>query len=218
MKIRFSILFSLILVLVTGITATAASDIKGKVVISIRAPQKRLSGLSAFYSKPGTLGNYIDQNDVVLYIKKISLVSKPQPIQGAKVEQIDKRFVPHLLPVTVGTTVEFPNMDEIYHNAFSLSRGNTFNLGKYALGKSKTHTFDSPGVVEVFCEIHSNMYSYIIVVPNEYFAKTDSDGNYVIKNVPPGTYTLVAWHESFPQKEYLITVTETGDIIQNIEF
>jgi len=218
MKIIAAILFFLISVSATGITSAVQIDIKGKVVISNNVPQKKLSGLSAFYSKPGTTGTSIDQNAVVIYIKKNSQVSNPQPMQHVKLEQIDKKFVPHVLPVTVGTSVDFPNMDKIYHNAFSLSNGNTFNLGKYAVGKSKTHTFDSPGVVEVFCDIHSNMYSYIIVLPNEYFAKTDSDGNYIIKNIPPGTYTLVAWHESFTQKEYQIIVTDNGDLIQDINF
>lgn len=214
------ILYILTLFAFTAFTATTVygSDVKGKVVIKNAVARKNLGGLSALYSKPGSRSDSAtNPENIIVYIKDIS-GSPAKPIHDAKLRQIDKIFVPHVLPVTVGTAVEFPNLDEIYHNVFSLSKNNEFNLGKYAMGKSNSHTFTKSGIVEVFCDIHSGMYGYIIVLTNKYFARVDKDGNYVIKDVPPGNYTLVAWHESFPPKEYTITVTQTGEVIQNIEF
>src|SRR5688500_548125 len=114
----------------------------------------------------------------------------------ARIDQINEQFVPRLLAVTTGTTVDFPNNDRIYHNVFSLSKPRTFDLGRYAAGRSRAVRFDKPGIVRVFCEIHSHMSAYILVFSHRYFAVTDEAGRYRIEDVPPGQYTIVAWHES----------------------
>ena len=95
-----------------------------------------------------------------------------------------------------GRRSTFPNNDRTYHNVFSLSKTRSFDLGRYAAGHSKSVRFDRPGIVRVFCDIHSHMSAFILVFAHRYFAVTDDDGAYHIDNVPPGTYTVVAWNEA----------------------
>ena len=93
-------------------------------------------------------------------------------------DQRDQTFVPHVLAITVGTTVEFPNSDLTFHNVFSLSKTKSFDLGRYSRGKSKSVRFDRPGVVQVFCDIHSHMSAFILVFAHRYFAVTDRAGRH----------------------------------------
>ena len=113
----------------------------------------------------------------------------------AVMDQHNETFVPHLLTITTGTTVDFPNSDRIYHNVFSLSKAAQFDLGRYATGRSKSVRFDRPGVVRVFCEIHSHMNAFILVFSHPFYAQTDAEGRYRIDNVPPGNYNVIAWNE-----------------------
>jgi plastocyanin len=113
----------------------------------------------------------------------------------AVMDQRNETFVPHLLAVMTGTTVDFPNTDKFYHNVFSLSKAARFDLGRYAAGHSRSIRFDRPGIVRVFCDIHSHMNAFILVFSHPYFAVTDNQGRYHIDNVPPGTYGVIAWNE-----------------------
>jgi plastocyanin len=131
-----------------------------------------------------------------------------------RMDQKNETFVPHVLAIVAGTTVDFPNNDRIYHNVFSLSRAKSFDLGRYAAGRSKSVRFDRPGIVRVFCEIHSHMSAFILVFAHRYFAVTDDEGRFRIDNVPPGAYTLVAWNESVPQATRRAVVPETGGDVE----
>jgi hypothetical protein len=91
--------------------------------------------------------------------------------------------------------VEFPNSDSTYHNVFSLSKTKRFDLGRYPRGQSRSVRFDRPGVVQVFCEIHSHMNAFILVFSHRFFATTDDAGRYRIEGVPAGEYRLVLWHD-----------------------
>jgi plastocyanin len=110
-------------------------------------------------------------------------------------DQRNETFVPHVLAITTGTVVEFPNSDRIYHNVFSLSKPARFDLGRYATGRSKSIRFDRAGIVRVFCDIHSHMNAFILVFSHPFFALTDPEGRYRIDNVPPGNYSVIAWYE-----------------------
>ena len=132
-------------------------------------------------------------------------------IPRARMDQRNEAFVPHVLAIVAGTTVDFPNSDPTYHNVFSLSKTRRFDLGRYAAGRSKAVRFDEPGIVRVFCDIHSHMSAFILVFSHRYFAVTDEDGRYRIENVPPGTYSVVAWHESVPSDTRKISVPDSGD-------
>ena len=129
----------------------------------------------------------------------------------ASMDQRNETFVPHILAITTGTTVDFPNSDRIYHNVFSLSKTRPFDLGRYAAGRSKAIKFDRPGIVRVFCDIHSHMSAYILVFAHRYFATTDLEGRYRIDNVPPGSYNLVAWNEGVSSGPQPVVVSEGGE-------
>lgn len=129
----------------------------------------------------------------------------------ARMNQRDERFAPRVLAIVAGTTVDFPNNDRTYHNVFSLSKPRAFDLGRYAAGRSKAVRFDTPGIVRVFCDIHSHMSAYILVFAHHYFAVTDNEGRYRIGDVPPGTYTVVAWHEASEPESRRVTVGGAGD-------
>jgi plastocyanin len=130
----------------------------------------------------------------------------------AQMDQRNESFVPHVLAIVTGTTVDFPNNDQTYHNVFSLSKTKPFDLGRYAANASrwKSIRFDRPGIVRVFCDIHSHMSAFILVFAHRYFAVTDDEGRYRIDNVPPGAYTVIAWNETTPQDARRVVVPESG--------
>jgi plastocyanin len=132
-----------------------------------------------------------------------------------KLDQRNEAFVPHVLAIVAGTTVDFPNNDKTYHNVFSLSPTKSFDLGRYAVGRSKSVRFDRPGIVRVFCDIHSHMSAFILVFAHRYFAVTDDDGRYRLDNVPPGAYTVIAWNESAPTESRRVVVADAGDVEAN---
>jgi len=132
----------------------------------------------------------------------------------ARLDQRNETFVPHVLAIVAGTTVDFPNNDETYHNVFSLSKEKPFDLGRYARGRSKAVRFDRPGIIRVFCDIHAHMSAFIFVFSHRYFAVTDDQGRYRLENVPPGRYNVVAWNESAPEQTRQIVVPESGGDVE----
>ena len=128
----------------------------------------------------------------------------------ARMDQRNETFLPHVLAVDQGTIVDFPNNDTTYHNVFSISKTRKFDLGRYARGKSKSVTFDRAGVVRIFCDIHSHMSAFVLVFSHPYYAKAEADGRYRIDNVPPGTYTVSAWHEGETRDTRTVTVPSQG--------
>ena len=128
----------------------------------------------------------------------------------AAMDQRDERFVPHVLAIGAGTTVDFPNRDRFYHNVFSLSKTARFDHGRYAQGRSTSVRFDRPGIVRVFCDIHSHMNAFILVFSHPFFAVTDEEGRYRIENVPPGTYGVIAWNEGVSSDSKPVTVSDGG--------
>ena len=133
----------------------------------------------------------------------------PPPTHKTNLDQIDKQFVPRLLAIPVGTEVQFPNHDQIHHHVYSLSRTKSFNVPLYKGEAVPSVLFDQPGVVEVGCNIHDWMSATILVVPSLYYATTDETGAFTLPGLPPGNYTLVAWHERSRVK-----VTDTAQAVQ----
>ena len=125
-------------------------------------------------------------------------------------EQKNRRFLPDLVVIPVGSTVSFPNLDEIFHNVFSLSKPRSFDLGNYPMNQTRLVTFSKAGVVFVNCHLHPNMAAAIVVTPNRWSTKADGGGNFVLPQVPPGKYTIVAWHKTAGYFRQEITVTEKG--------
>jgi plastocyanin len=121
--------------------------------------------------------------------------TRPEPTARASMDQVNKAFVPGMLPVAVGTEVRFPNHDQIHHHVYSFSRTKSFELPLYKGQDAAPVLFDKPGVVKVGCNIHDWMSAVILVLPTSHFTVTSEQGEFVLEQVPPGTHTLVAWHE-----------------------
>ena len=151
----------------------------------------------------------------VVYLESAPALAFPdvEP-QRATMDQRNETFVPHVLAVTVGTTVDFPNSDNKYHNVFSIRGPRPFDLGRYAAGRSKSVRFDRPGIVRVFCEIHSHMSAFILVFNHRYYDVAGADGRYQISRVPPGRYTLVAWNEGSIRESRQIVIPESGGTVE----
>jgi plastocyanin len=199
----------------------AASCFAGSIVGTVRAAPPagaadQSAGGGAYESRRYKYVEKIDYDrlrDFVVYIDQPMNETAPsaQRDQLVKTTQKDANFDPHVLPVVVGTTVRWPNEDDIFHNVYSTSDAKEFDLGYYKKDKVPEVRFDRVGRVDVFCAIHSKMHCIILVVPNPFFAKADDKGRFAIANVPPGTYKLKAWHERFPSKTIEVTVPATGE-------
>jgi len=160
--------------------------------------------------------DYDEMKDFVVYVDQpISNINQPPPKPMQVVIQKDGTFKPHVLPVMVGTTVEWPNNDDIFHNVFSISEAKPFDLGFYKSHEVKRVTFDKPGRVDIFCSIHTRMNCIVLVLENPFFAATDKDGNYQIPDLPAGAYRLKAWHERLPSQTMDVTVPVNGEISQD---
>ena len=126
-----------------------------------------------------------------------------------------KMLIPHVMAIPVGSTVEFPNEDPISHNLFSLSSANSFDLGLYRKGAGKSRKFDTPGLVNVYCNVHPSMSSVIQVMSTPYFVLADAAGNYALTDVPPGKYRLVVWNEIGGQVEAPLEISSSGTVSGN---
>jgi plastocyanin len=145
---------------------------------------------------PGTIRGKVavPGGEPVAYVYVENVLAPAVKGQRKVIEQTGKKFVPSWAVVQRGTAIQFPNMDNIYHNVFSLSSGNSFDLGLYnSGGEAKTHTFTEPGSVDVYCNIHPQMAASVLVVPNKLFAKVKPDGTFEIAGVPSGRRKVAAW-------------------------
>ena len=179
-----------IVLLTLGSLASSAwaGDVKGKVTASgLRSPE-----------------------NIAVYIDTIPGKTFPPPTQPAVMDQVHLAFSPHVLVVLKGTTVEFKNEDAVGHNvywpAINHNRKLAHNMGTWPQGISKPFTFNDLGDVPLLCNVHPEMSGYIIVVPTPYFALTDKEGDYTIKNVPAGQYTLKTWSEQAKPVTQSVTV------------
>jgi plastocyanin len=133
----------------------------------------------------------------VIWLKRLDEHGpRPAPAQNQIITQREKTFLPHVLAVPVGTSVQFRNDDRIYHNVFSIAKPNEFDAGIRATGATYVKTFSHPGVVQLLCNIHATMNAYVVVVDSPYYAKAQASGAFTIHGVPPGRYDLSAWHEA----------------------
>ncbi len=157
--------------------------------------------------------DYAALRDFVVHIAEVAVPVDPARPPRAAVTQKDGAFTPRILPIVAGTVVDWPNADEIYHNVFSMSETTPFDLGLYKRGEdSKSILFTKTGRIDVFCSIHSQMNCVVLVLPNPWFALSDDRGRYAIRNLPPGTYEVRAWHERLPPQVRTVVVPAEGEV------
>jgi len=192
-----------------AVIAQASSGIRGRLDIRrIARPVERRPDLSTGAPGPRDVP---DLRRGVVYLETAPRSAFDERDPGrAVMDQRNERFVPHVLAVMVGTVVEFPNSDLIYHNVFSLSRAKRFDLGRYAAGKSKGVLMDRPGVVRVFCDIHSHMNAFVLVFNHRFFDVTDVEGRFELPAVPSGNYSLVGWYEGEARLTRPVAVPPAG--------
>jgi plastocyanin len=192
----------------------AVGSIRGRVEVlrEVPAPEARPSVGELGMAAPRDLPN---RRRSVVYLDAAPRRAFEEHEQArAVMDQRNETFVPYVMAVSVGTVVDFTNSDRTYHNVFSLSKAKRFDLGRYARGQSKAVRFDRSGVVRVFCEIHSHMSAFILVFAHRFFAVTDGEGRYRIENVPPGTYTIVAWNDGEARESRTVRVGEEGGAVE----
>jgi plastocyanin len=158
-----------------------------------RAQAGRVSGRITILEKDNKPSS--DLGDAVVYLEGRGVGA---PAARFEVTISDKTFAPHVLVVSSGSTVAFPNHDPFDHNVFSVSDSNSFDLGLYGRGQGKTVTFKHPGLVRVFCNVHPRMVALIQVMGTHHFAQPGADGQFTITGVEPGAYRLHVWHERAP--------------------
>lgn len=155
--------------------------------------------------------------DAVVYFRPAKPASLQPPAQPLAMATRRKQFVPAVLPVVVGSTVSFPNEDPIRHNAFSTSPGNGFDTGSYAAGEGVSHTFRSPGLVKVYCNVHHAMYAYILVLDTPHFTRPGPDGRFRLSNLPAGPGELVVFHDRASPWQQALDPATAGPVAARIE-
>jgi plastocyanin len=189
-----------------AIGAADTGAISGRVHV-VSHPTRRLATAGVY---PGRIVSVQAERDaseldnVVVFVNTETKVDAPP--QRVTIRQTGEEFVPHVVAVTTGSTVDFPNDDLIFHNVFSLSRAATFDLGRYPRNASKSRTFTKPGIVKVFCHLHSHMSAIVRVFSHPYFAIPDRDGRFTLPDVPAGTHRVSAWHERAGEVTHSTTV------------
>lgn len=219
-----------VLAVAIGVSVQAAS-IEGTVVIKKKLTKRRVTAQVPIYER-GTAVELgadpegdplaLERSRVAVYLEgrlraeagAASAEEKLKPV--FKMEQTNRRFSPETLIIQAGSKVSFPNNDPIFHNVFSLSGPKTFDLGNYPKGDTRTVMFPEPGIVYVNCHLHPNMTATIVVAPNQWNSAVDRDGQFELQDVPPGTYTIVAWHKAAGFFRHTIEVVAGRD--QRVEF
>jgi plastocyanin len=192
----------LMVALVSFAVASEAGVIRGKLVLSKRASKATVS-------------------DAVIYINPL-----PDELQGRwgangetfTVIQRERRFIPRVIAVPVGSTIRFQNRDDVYHNVFSVSPAKRFDLGKYPPNATNQVTFSRPGIVNLFCDIHPGMAAWVLVLPHRLYVRPEHDGTFALPRLPPGPYTVIAWHPSFGKVTRHVEMPRQGNVDLALKF
>jgi plastocyanin len=216
----------LVALLCAGSGHAAAGVIRGTLRVGshVGAPE---ASMNAY---PGSAGSMPGMHhsarglasDAIVYVDHVpaaaesTLARAKEPMP--RLAQKDQAFVPRVLGIAVGTKVDFPNMDPIYHNVFSLSPARRFDLGKYPRGSSRQILFPKPGLVNVYCEIHSDMEAFVLVLPHHGFARPSASGEFTLPALPAGHYVLRAWHPDLGEQSATVDVPATGQVTANLSY
>jgi len=174
--------------LLSGIPSSAGADATGTIKGVVKSP-------------------WVKRYEALVFVDRVEGKTFPPPREAVFMSQKNLVFKPHILPVLLGTTVDFTNDDTVVHNVFAPpGSAKQFNLGTYGVGVTKKVTFDAMGEVPLLCNVHAEMLAYILVLQNPYHDLTDKAGNFEIRDVPPGTYKLKMWHEKLQGADQQVTV------------
>jgi plastocyanin len=177
-----------------ALEAQGQTGVSGVVQIIARS-SRRLASAGAYPGRTVLLSSEYDQSElasVVVFARARTTSAAPR---RAAIRQVNEEFLPRVVAVTVGSVVEFPNEDLLFHNVFSLSRAATFDLGRYPRGEARSRRFDRPGLVKVYCHLHSHMSALVRVFDHPWFTIPNQDGHFTLVDLPPGRHDIVAWHE-----------------------
>ncbi len=197
----------------TTVTLTPAQPATGSITGHVRLATRIRSPLPANVYPSRSIGRHEavaasaapEIRNVVVYLKDATFRGS-LPATTTELYQRNEAFVPHVLAITRGSTVEFPNDDPFFHNVFSLSSAAKFNLGRYPRGQTRSWKFTRAGLVKVFCDIHSHMSASILVLDHPYFTIPAADGAFELPDIPAGEYTIVGWHERVGERTASIHV------------
>src|SRR5215831_5963069 len=192
-----------------------ASDIEGTASIQRRLTKRKVTSTADPYQRGVAveLGSDKEQDPLAFERSHVVIYLEghlPSVKVTAELNQQDRRFSSDLVVIPVGSSVSFANLDPIFHNVFSLSKAKSFDLGNYPKGQTRIVAFPKPGIVFVDCHLHPNMSAIIVVTPNRWRTKADASGRFVLPDVPPGTYTIVAWHRAAGFFRKTVRVTEAA--------
>ncbi len=191
-----------------------SGDISGHTLVTKHLTKKALP--PAVYDLRGTIAQAAIQDpDPVNEFDRMIVIleggkSPSNPPQTAVIEQRNGRFEPDIVVIPVGSTVQFPNEDPIFHNVFSLSRAQSFDLGFFPKGQSRAVKFTREGIVQVYCHIHANMYAAIVVTASPWYGKPAADGSFSWSNIPAGHYRVMVWHKIAGTFQTEVDVPESG--------
>jgi plastocyanin len=223
--------FRVFVMAIATVACVHAERIEGTVVIKKKLTKRRVTAEVPMYQRGPAVELSADQQEdpmafersrVAVYLEgrlaqaAASITRSPPGGLTAKMEQANRRFSPETLVIQAGSKVSFPNNDPIFHNVFSLSGPKSFDLGNYSKGETRVVAFPEPGIVYVNCHLHPNMAATIVVAPNQWNTQADRDGRFALPDVPPGKYTIVAWHKAAGFFRETVTVVAGSD--QHVEF
>jgi plastocyanin len=198
----------------------SASEVSGRITIEkgdnariVSAAVYDLRGIAVANSAPPAKAS-TGYDRVAIWLE--SNTPTPAPRVKAVMEQRNRQLGPNLLVVPAGSTIEFPNLDPIFHNIFSLSRAQSFDLGYYAEGRTRSVDFLHPGIVQVYCHVHPNMHGVIVVTASRWFGKPAQDGAFSWPDVPPGKYRMCVWQKSVGVIRRKIVVPQSGALHVNM--
>jgi len=185
---------------------TQTGRLQGRVTITVpvsKAPPSAAYGARRVEKGPAETGSEL--TNVIVFLQDAPKAANLPPTR-ARIVQENETFIPRVVAVTRGSTVDFPNADPFFHDVFSLSRSGTFDLGSYPKGQTKSQQFRRAGLIKVYCHIHSHMSASIMVFDHPYFGIPRADGSFTIDEVPAGTYKVSAWHERIGENTQTVRI------------
>jgi plastocyanin len=207
-----------ILLIFAFAATTQAGDIQGTLQIERKLTKRKVTPTAGLYQRGVSVDLGADavkdplaweRSHVVIYIEG-DLGSAAASTTTASIEQKDRQFFPDLVTIPAGSSVSFPNFDPIFHNVFSLSKPKSFDLGNYPKGQSRSVLFPKAGIVFVYCHLHPNMSATLLVTPNKWSTIANTEGQFSLNDIPPGKYSIVAWHKTAGTFKQTVEVSEAA--------